>query len=265
MGTNSGFVLRLKGMPSPHQRPAHRILAITLALAGLLTGYLIAAPATHATTTTPTYTGTGWKAWTSNGIYSLSPQPYTIVFADPTARAKLAPYFTGPAAQVTTSVGVPINVSLTFDLTRTNTCPAWHRIIVHYVYQPMGTKGMSQTLACHNTADGSAWGAHILMDNEYWTNTAWFSTNSSVNDARRRDVAAHELGHALGLDHPNTDVNKDGTIAGGECVKNSAGLRPLMCSPNRGNPPVAAGGKFTAEFDLPGLRQLLANYRLRQG
>jgi hypothetical protein len=66
------------------------------------------------------------------------------------------------------------------------------------------------------------------------------------------------------LDHPNYDRDKDGVIEAGECVRTSTGLRPIMCGPNRSNPPVAEGGKFTTAYDLPGLRQMLANYALRK-
>ncbi|HEX5567255.1 MAG TPA: hypothetical protein VFY14_10110, partial [Streptomyces sp.] len=142
-------------------------------------------------------------------------------------------------------------------------CPPRHRIVVHYTYRPMGIKGMSQARPCYNTADRSAWGGHILMDSEYWTHRAWFSTNPTVNEAYRRDISTHELGHILGLDHANTDVNRDGRIANYECVKSKSGRKPIMCSPNR-KPAVADGGKFTAEYDIPGLKQMLRNYHLRK-
>jgi hypothetical protein len=257
-------VPRLKGMPTPTPRPIRRILALTLALAGILAAFLIAAPGTRAVTTSPTYKGTGWTAWTSNGIYSLSPGPYTIVFANSTARTRLSPYLTGPAGQVTASVGVPVTVTTLLDSTPVTSCPAKHRIIVHYTYRPMGVKGMSQTRACHGTADGSAWSAHISIDTEYWSTSSWFSTNATTNSGYRRDTVAHELGHALGLDHPNTDLNKNGVVSSGECVKNTAGVKPVMCSTNRGSIPSTVAGRYTSEFDLPGLRQMAANYYLRQ-
>jgi hypothetical protein len=256
-----------------------RIPSRTVRILGTLTGTLTAVLAlTAATLTSPVYTGTGWKALTTEGIYSLSPDPYEIVFADTTARSKLAKYFLLPAAQVTRSVGVPITVTTTLDATPLGTCPARHRIIVHYLHQPMGQPGMSQARPCYATGNNSAWGGHLLMDSEYWTVASWFSTDPTVNEARRKDAAAHELGHILGLDHPNTDVDRDGIVEAGECVKNTAGLKPLLCSPNRGNPlarpartgtgPVAynvmEAGRFSKDFDLPGLRQLLANYTLRQ-
>jgi hypothetical protein len=66
------------------------------------------------------------------------------------------------------------------------------------------------------------------------------------------------------LDHPNTDLNKNGIVASGECVKNTAGIKPVLCSTNRGPVPSTAAGRYTSEFDLAGLRQMLANYYLRQ-
>ena len=255
---------RLKGMPQPKAARIPRTLtAIAAAVLTVVALLLAGATDAHATTS-PVYKGTGWQAWTSNSIYSLAPDPYVVVFADSTARTKLSKYFTGPAAQVTTAVGVPITVSTTLDTTPVTSCPTRHRIIVHYSYRPTGTTGMSTTSACHALADGSAWGGHIRMDSEYWTSSTWFSSNLTTNEARRKDAVTHELGHILGLAHPNTDLDKDGVIENGECVRNAAGLRPLMCSPNRGNPPSTAGGKFTSEFDLPGLRQMLQNYYLRQ-
>lgn len=233
----------------------------TLTLTGILAATLTLTAATLPGTY---YSGHGWKALTSYNIYSLSPDPYEIVFANTTARTKLAGYFTAPAAQVTTQVGVPITVTQTIDTTPTSVCPPRHRIVIHYLHQPMGQRGMSQARPCYNTTDGSAWGGHVLMDSEYWEYPAWFSTNTTVNDARRKDATTHELGHILGLDHPNTDIDRDGTVEAGECVKNTTGLRPLLCSPNRGNPPLSEAGRFSADFDVPGLRQMLANYTFRK-
>lgn len=250
-------------MPTPRRIRHTLTYSPLLALLALLAVLLAPHPA-HATTTAPVYKGTGWKAWTSNGIYSLAPDRYTIVFADTTARTRLSAYLTGPAAQITSSVGVPITVSTTLDTTPVTACPARHRIVVHYTYRPMGVRGMSQTRACHTVADGSAWGGHISIDTEYWSTTSWFSTNATTNNNYRKDTVTHELGHALGLDHPNTDLNKDGVVASGECVKSAAGRKPVMCSTNRGAPAAADAGRYTSEYDLPGLRQLLKNYVLRQ-
>jgi hypothetical protein len=244
-------------MPSPLHRLIRRILLPLGILAAVLT-------TTAATTLTPTYSGTGWKAETSYGIYSLSPEPYTIVFADTTARTKLTPYLTGPAAQVTSQVGVTVTVSTLIDTTPATSCPSKHHIVVHYTYRPLGTAGMSQARPCYAIADGSAWGGHVLMDSEYWTVANWFSTDPALNEAYRKNATTHELGHILGLEHPNVDLDKDGVLERFECVKNSAGWTPVMCRPNGGYRTSTGAGKFVTEFDVAGLRQLLANYALRQ-
>lgn len=252
-------------MPTPN--PARTCRTLTATIAAVLTvAALLLAGATTArgATTTPLYGSTGWKAATAQGIYSLAPDPYTIVFADDTARTKLAGYFTAPAAQITSSVGVPVTVSSTLDTTPASTCPSRHRIIVHYTYRPMGTQGMSQALPCHSISDGSAWGGHILMDTEYWTSSTWFSTNATLNEAYRRNAVTHELGHILGLDHPNYDRDGDGVVESYECVKNAAGWTPVMCNPNGGDRSSSGAGQFVTDYDLAGLQQLAANYYLRQ-
>lgn len=258
-------MLTLKGMPQPKPARIRRTLtAVTAALLTVAALLLASSTDAHGATTTPLYKGTGWKAETAAGIYSLSPDPYTIVFADDTARTKLAGYFTRPATQVTTDVGVPITVTTTLNTTPASACPARHQIVVHYSYRPLGTSGMSQALPCYSTSDGSAWGGHILMDSEYWTSTAWFSTTSTLNEAYRRNAVTHELGHILGLDHPNYDRDGDGLVENYECVKNTAGWTPVVCSPNGGDRSSTGSGKFVPGYDLAGLQQLLANYYLRQ-
>lgn len=250
------IVPRLKGMLTTKRRIRRTLLpaiSVTAAATALIA----------ATTATPVYSGTGWKANTTRGIYSLHPDPYTVVFADSTARTKLAGYFKTPAGQVTTSVGVQVTVSTTLDTTPTSACPPRHRIVVHYTYRPAGTKGYSRALPCYDMSDGSAWGGHVLMDSEYWTTASWFSTNATLNEAYRKNAVTHELGHVLGLEHPNTDRDGDGTVEAFECVKTSSGWRPVMCSPNGGYRTATGAGKFTTEFDVPGLRQMLANYYLR--
>lgn len=252
-------------MPTPKPARIPRTLtAITAAVVAVLALLLAGTTTARATTTSPVYKGTGWKAETADGIYSLAPDGYTIVFADTTARTKLAKYFTTPAAQVTSSVGVLITVSTTLDTSAATSCPARHRIVVHYTYRPMTTKGMSQARPCYNTVDGSAWGGHLLMDSEYWTSSTWFSTNATTNEAYRRNAVTHELGHILGLGHPNYDRDKDGLVENFECVKNTSGWTPVMCSPNGGMRTSTSSGKFVTGYDLAGLTQMLANYYLRQ-
>lgn len=239
-----------------------RTLAALAIAAGLL---LSTVPPADSATTGPVYSGRGWKILTSQGIYSLNPDPYEIVWADATARSKLKPYMAKPSAQVSSITGVQVTVTDTIDLTPPDACPPRHRIVVHYTYRPLGTAGMSQALPCYQISDGSAWGGHVLMDSEYWTTANWFSTDPVKNDAYRANAVSHELGHVLGLDHPNTDVDADGTVEAYECVTTASGTRPLMCSPNGGYYNSVDAGRFTPPFDEPGLKQLAANWYLRQG
>ncbi|MCX5522603.1 hypothetical protein OG342_06960 [Streptomyces bobili] len=237
-----------------------RSLATLALAAGLL--FATAPPAAAAT---PVYSGTGWKILTGEGIYSLHPDPYEIVWADTTARSKLKPYMAKPSSQVSTVTGVQIRVTDTIDLTPATSCPPRHRIVVHYTYRPMGLKGMSQARPCYAIADGSAWGGHVLMDSEYWTTASWFSTDPVKNESYRKNATSHEILHILGLDHPNYDRDGDGTIEAAECVTTSTGTRPLMCSPNGGYYNSTDAGKGTLSFEEPGLRQLIANWHLRNG
>jgi len=237
-----------------------RIVAAFALAAGLLFG--AAAPSTPATTE-PVYSGTGWKALTSHRIYSIAPDPYTIVFASEQARTKLTPYLTGPAGQITTITGVPVTVSFIVDTTPATSCPSRHRIVVHYIHQPLGLPGYSQARPCYSTVDNSAWGGHLLMDSEYWEVPNWFGPDPAVNEMMRKNAVTHELGHIFGLDHPNTDLDKDGVVEAYECVKNAAGVKPNLCSPNGGYKTTAGAGKYVTEFDAKGLQQMAQNYYLR--
>ena len=248
--------------PIPRRIRRGVLAAVTAFLA--LAAVILTAPEARAAT--PVYAGTGWKILTSQGIYSLNPDPYTIVFADVASRDMLTPYLTKPAAQATAASGVQITVSSDIDTTPYTVCPARHRIVVHLEYRPMGgTPGYSQTLPCHDPIDGSATGGHVRMDSEYWTTTSALSSDPTTNSAMIANAVTHELGHALGLDHPNSDLDKDGTVEAYECPVNDANRRPVMCAPSGGNFGATTGGNFLTFADQPGLAQLAANWYARQG
>jgi hypothetical protein len=238
--------------------PSLRALAVAAVAAVLL---LAAAPPAEAAT--PVYSGRGWKIDTGRGIYSLNPDPYQVVWADETARSKLKPYFTKPAAQASTVTGVQFTVTDLIDTSDNTGCPTRHRIVVSYGYRPAGLAGTSQARACYEISNGSAWGGYILMNSEYWTTSAWFSSDPVKNDAYRASAVTHEFGHILGLDHPNIDKDGDGRVEDYECVTTATGTRPTMCSPNGGYFNATDSGKFTPPFDEPGLKQLAANWYLR--
>jgi hypothetical protein len=249
-------------MPFP---PARRIRPATILTAALLAlTALLAAPTPTAAATGPVYEGRGWRINTARGIHSLHPDPYTVVFADAAARTALTPYLTKPTAQITAVTGVTFTVSTVIDTTPPEQCPPRHRIVMHYTPQPYGSPGLSQAKTCYDTSDNSAWGGHVLIDSTYWTEPNWFSTDPVKNDAYRANGVSHELGHVAGLAHPNIDKDGDGTVEAYECVTTASGTRPLLCSPSGGYLNAVDAGKFTPPFDEPGLKQLAANWYLRQ-
>ncbi|MEU9014297.1 hypothetical protein AB0D12_31910 [Streptomyces sp. NPDC048479] len=245
-------------MPSttPHSRRA-RITAVLTALTAV-TFTLTAMPAQAAG---PAYSGKGWKANTTAGVYSFGNWPYTIVYADATARTKLRGYFNAPAAQLTSVTGLKFTNSTIIDTTPVGSCPAKGRIVVHYQYRPTGQKSISHASPCYMPTSRAAAGGHVQMDSEYWTVPGWFSSNAAINEYYRKNLVTHELGH-MALAHPNRDINRDGKVANYECDKNTSGWYPVMCSPHGGARSPNFAGLYTP-YDVTGLKQMAANWSLR--
>lgn len=243
-------------------RPLTRLASL---LGLLLAALLVSVPPAGAADG-PVYSGHGWKALTSEGIYSISPDPYTIAFASEAGRSRLSPYLKKAAAQITDVTGVQVTVSSTIVPGPRPSCSDQprHLIRFHYKYRPVGTWA-STSYACHAAANGSAWGGNVYMNSQYWTVDNWFSSNDTTNAAKQANGVLHELGHILGLAHVNYDRDGDGRVENGECVRNSGGRRPVMCAPQGGYLTAANSGRYTAEFDEPGLGQMAENYWLRGG
>lgn len=214
---------------------------------------------------TQIYSGTGWKIDNESGLYSLSGDGtgYTLQFADAEAQTKLGAAVKATAAQLTSVTGIKFTVSTTLKPSPENCADQPRHVMTLAVkYRPLdGKKGFSRALQCYNSGDHSTWGGWAFMDSEYWTVPDWFGTDKVVGAAKLKNAITHEIGHTVGMDHPNVDLNGDGTLADFECVKNAANLLPVMCSPNGGAVTAADGGKFTS-LDTPGLKQLVANWSL---
>ncbi|MER6844808.1 hypothetical protein [Streptomyces platensis] len=199
----------------------------------------------------PIFVGTGWRITTQFRAYCLSPtQQYTVTFPTQALKDRYTPYLTAAVAQL---VGVGVNLTIggieTPDYT---TVPPQGHIQYGEAYRPVGTAGYSQGLPCYNTADNSVWGGYVLIDTEYWDGT-W-----TISTVKLKNTLVHELLHTLGLDHCNSDLNSDGTIASYEAVKDpSNGVTPIMTSPNGGYQDSRAG--TLTPYDLNGIKQLLAN------
>ncbi|MFE7780362.1 hypothetical protein [Streptomyces nigrescens] len=198
----------------------------------------------------PVFVGTGWRATTQFRTYCLSPsQQYTITFPTQALKDRYVPYLTAAVAQLNTA-GVHLEIG-GIETPDYSTVPPRGHIQYGEAYRPVGTAGYSQGLPCHNTADNSVWGGYVLIDTEYWDGT-W-----TITTVKLKNTLVHELCHALGLDHCNSDMNNDGVVASYETVKDTAGVTPIMTSPNGGYQDSRAGQ--LTPYDLNGIKQLLAN------
>ncbi|AWT42543.1 MULTISPECIES: hypothetical protein [Streptomyces] len=213
------------------------------------------------------YSGPGWRIATEDGIHSLSPRQYLFTFADTASRTRLTPYAQAVAEQLTAVTGTTFTVTTTIETPpAVGSCPAEHHMILGVKYRPTGAQGMSRAWNCYTNRPGqpdyhAAWGGWTWIDSEYWY-ANWFSTNATVNTARIKNAITHEIGHLVGLAHPNTDVDGDGLVEDYECVRTTYGYLPVMCAPGLGGYDTADGGGDFTSKDTPGLRQLVANYGL---
>ncbi|KUJ69790.1 hypothetical protein ACZ90_08295 [Streptomyces albus subsp. albus] len=251
-----------------------RALGVLAASAGLA-----AFSAAQANAAGDVYQGTGWKILTNQGIQSLSPDPYVIQLVKPTPDDKLTPaqnkaaekqlraYLAKSAAQLTKITGTRFTVSGTYHKP-VSECSAVerHTIVVGVGYRPspQHTPGRSQTWPCYAKANHSAWGGWIWMDSEYWNPAVW-----KIEPWRLANLVSHEMGHSIGLDHPNVDgkdANK--TADPYECVTNRSKDLPVLCSPNGGYAMGKGGsvdrtkqhaGEYTA-WDIAGLKALKKNF-----
>jgi hypothetical protein len=206
--------------------------------------------------------GTGWKLIDPAMTTSLAPGTYTVQFDSTAARTRLTPYLKISAARTQAQTpGVKFVVSTTIQKRVTTGCQKAGTLVASLEYRPIGKKGFSWGGNCYRLADHSLFSGAMRFDTEWWY-PHWFSTTASTNTYRIRNGVTHEFGHAIGLGHPNKDLNHDGKIADYECPLNKDKTRPLMCSPNGGMVTSAGAGNYTP-LDIPGLKALVANYQYR--
>jgi hypothetical protein len=205
--------------------------------------------------------GTGWTLGNPYQVTSIAPVTYTITFDSVAARTRLTPYMKQAAYETQRfTPGVRFVVSTTVRPMNKNGCQTSRTISVSLEYRPVGLKGVGWGGNCYVLADHSLHSGLLRIDTEWWY-TNWFSANTVTNGQRIKNAVLHEFGHAIGLGHPNTDLDRDGVVESHECVKNTNGWRPVLCAPYGGNFNSDAG-KWTV-LERSGLYALVRNYQYR--
>lgn len=198
----------------------------------------IAAIALAATlSVTPTTAGTGF---TLGGAYYLDKAGWSVQFYDTYTRDKVGAQVKLTAAELRSATGVDVQYTSTINKTDA-VCPGMtstgrHRIVVRL--EPTNTR--SYTYACNTGWARSTASVHL-------SGTKWTSTlHGGTHEAYRRNVVSHEMGHAMGLGHP-------------DCT-NVPGTDPLMCGDHWGGyvSPYTVAQKYTP-YDVSGLKALVSN------
>ncbi|OEV30887.1 hypothetical protein AN219_08130 [Streptomyces nanshensis] len=207
-------------------------------------------PASAAAVTTK---GTGWKLTSDLGVTSASPsRTYTVTFKTEALRKRYTPYLQ-PAVRQVEAAGLHLRIGGVEPNDPSRCGPAYH-IQFMELYRPLGTPGWSQGMPCPGQPRGLGRGGLVAIDSEYWDGS-WV-----IADHVLRNTVVHEMLHALGLDHPNSDLDKDGRAEPYECVATRYGNKPVMCSPNGGYRTAANKGRLTG-YDIDGIKALLKNAR----
>lgn len=199
-------------------------------------------------------TGVGWALkYNTKGAWNLKHNfTYTVKFVNTDSRTKSTPYLKNTVAYLNampemkkakTKFVLSSTVVGTTHYNTKNWCGNGYGTIVFVLkYRPFqGKKNYSMAHPCYHLANNSAFGGYVEMNSEYWLTknktTAW---TYAV-----RNIHAHELGHMLGLGHPDARYFS----------KNEA--TPIMHVPTGGYKSSNAG-KYPAA-DTRGIRRLISN------
>lgn len=224
------------------------LAAVTVAAA------LVAGTATPSGAATLQTKGTGWKLTTEFGVTSISPsKTYTVTYESEAVRKWYAPMIQRAVDQINAETDITVQIGGVEEVDPTKCGPAYH-VQVMEMKNPMGADkpGWSRGLPCPNPEKGLGKGGLVLMNSNY-RDGSW-----NISQTHLQNTAVHETLHALGLDHANTDLDKDGSAESFECVATSYGNKPVMCAPNGGYSTSANTGRLV-HFDISGLNALVSN------
>jgi len=180
------------------------------------------------------------QGWTLGGGYYLDTTGWSVQFYDTYTRDRVSSQVKLTVAELVSATGVDIKYTTTINKTSA-TCPGYtstgrHRIVIRL--EPTTTR--SSTYSCNGGWARST--ASIHLSGTKWTSTL----HGGTHEAYRRNVVSHEMGHAMGLGHPDS------------CYL--AGTDPLMCGDHWGGyvSPYSIAQKYTG-YDVAGLKALVAN------
>lgn len=210
---------------------------------------------------TQVYTGKGWQISANfNHINALSDDGtgYVIEYADHHLQVGVEK----AAAQIQSVTGMAFKTKFVATMPEQN-CSTWPRHVLELgsKWRPDGRVGYSHSWPCYAVADHTAWGGWGFIDSEYWKAPNLISHDPAITEANTQNVITHEIGHLIGLDHPNKDLNGDGVVGDRECEKTANGYLPLMCALGGGYLDTHGEAQFTS-LEIPALKQLVDNYRL---
>lgn len=188
-------------------------------------------------TSAPVTDGYGWEL--GSGITHLDSAGWSVQFYDTYSRDQLRSTMLLTAAELEAKTGIDFYVGYTVNKTDAG-CPGYtstgrHRIVVRL--DPV----TERSNATHCYLNGAVHSSRVLFSKANWDN----KTRSGSHLAYRRNVSSHELGHSVGLSHPNEEY--------------VTGADPLMSGNHWGGYATAADAYKYTPYDVKGLKQLVVN------